>query len=144
MNPTVELVSKHKKANMRKSEFLMLEALKSAPHLNDRRLKDTTEAARAGFPPRRTPGDPPNHSGPKLRENFWFFKHVVDLVNSHPRGLFFLIVDENLEMDDSHKTISGSKCIKQIRSALDPKQEMPRKRVHTLMMCMIIWYQSNL
>ncbi len=26
---------KHKKVNMRKSEFLMLEALKSAPHLND-------------------------------------------------------------------------------------------------------------
>jgi len=37
MNPTVELVLNHKKANMRKSEFLMLEALKSAPHLNDRR-----------------------------------------------------------------------------------------------------------
>ncbi len=36
MNPTLELVLKHKKANMRKSEFLMLEALKSAPHLNDR------------------------------------------------------------------------------------------------------------
>jgi hypothetical protein len=35
MNPTVELVLKHKKANMRKSELLMLEALKSAPHLND-------------------------------------------------------------------------------------------------------------
>ncbi len=35
MNPTVELVLKHKKANMRKSEFLMLEALNSAPHLND-------------------------------------------------------------------------------------------------------------
>ena len=31
MNPTVELVLKHKKANMRKSDFLMLEALKSAP-----------------------------------------------------------------------------------------------------------------
>jgi hypothetical protein len=30
----VELVLKHKKANMRKSEFLILEALKSAPHLN--------------------------------------------------------------------------------------------------------------
>jgi hypothetical protein len=26
MNPTVELVLKHKKANMRKSDFLMLEA----------------------------------------------------------------------------------------------------------------------
>ena len=35
INPTVELVLKHKKANMRKSEFLMLEALKSAPHLNN-------------------------------------------------------------------------------------------------------------
>jgi hypothetical protein len=31
MNPTVELVLKHKKANMRKLELLMLEALKSAP-----------------------------------------------------------------------------------------------------------------
>ena len=39
MNPTVELVLKHKKANMRKSEFLMLEALKSAPHLKDMRSK---------------------------------------------------------------------------------------------------------
>ncbi len=38
MNPTVELVLKHKKANMRKSELLMLEALKSAPHLNDSRM----------------------------------------------------------------------------------------------------------
>jgi hypothetical protein len=35
MNSTVELVLKHKKANMRKSEFLMLEVLKSAPYLND-------------------------------------------------------------------------------------------------------------
>jgi len=35
MNPTVESVLKHKKANMRKSEFLMLEALKSAPHQNN-------------------------------------------------------------------------------------------------------------
>ncbi len=35
INPTMELVLKHKKANMRKSDFLMLEALKSAPHLND-------------------------------------------------------------------------------------------------------------
>jgi hypothetical protein len=39
MNPTVELVLKHKKANMRKSDFLMLEALKSAPHLNDKFLR---------------------------------------------------------------------------------------------------------
>jgi hypothetical protein len=36
MNPMVELVLNHKKTNMSKSEFLMLEALKSAPHLNDR------------------------------------------------------------------------------------------------------------
>jgi hypothetical protein len=34
-NPKLELVSKHKKTNMRKSEFLMLEELKSAPHPND-------------------------------------------------------------------------------------------------------------
>jgi hypothetical protein len=33
-------------------------------------------------------------------------------------------MDENLEMDDSQQTISGSECIKQIRTALDPEQEM--------------------
>jgi hypothetical protein len=38
MNPTVELVLKHKKENMRKSELLMLEALKSVPHLNDSKV----------------------------------------------------------------------------------------------------------
>jgi hypothetical protein len=38
MNPTVEIVLKHKKANMRKLEFQMLEALKSAPHLNNTRV----------------------------------------------------------------------------------------------------------
>ena len=56
-----------------------------------------------------------------------FVDTVVDLVKSRPRDLFFLIVDENLEMVDddcSHKTISGSECIKKIRTALDPKQEM--------------------
>ena len=62
--------------------------------------------------------------GQNSEEISGFVNYVVDLVNSHPRGLFFLIVDENLEMEDSHKTISGSECIKQIRSALDPKQEM--------------------
>ncbi|KAL3809402.1 hypothetical protein ACHAXA_004583 [Cyclostephanos tholiformis] len=57
-----------------------------------------------------------------------FVNFVLDLVKSHPRSFFFLIVDENLEMDDgdasSHKIISGSECIKQIRTALDPEQEM--------------------
>ena len=42
MNPTVELVLKQKKANMIKSDFLMLEALKSAPHLNDMRIASST------------------------------------------------------------------------------------------------------
>ena len=36
MIPMVELVLKHKKANMRKSDFSMFEALKSAPHLKDK------------------------------------------------------------------------------------------------------------
>ena len=57
-----------------------------------------------------------------------FVTFVIELVNSHPRSLFFIIADENLEMDDddasSHKIISGSECIKQIRTALDPEQEM--------------------
>jgi hypothetical protein len=53
MNPMVGTdlavkLLKHKKANMRKSEFLMLEALKSAPHLNDTLVmiddNDTTNA----------------------------------------------------------------------------------------------------
>jgi len=43
MNPKVELVLKHKKVNMRKSEFLMLEALKSAPHLNDTCVEEKME-----------------------------------------------------------------------------------------------------
>ena len=51
MNPTVELVLKHKKANMRKSEFLMLEALKSAPHLNDRVVNTIVYVFRAIFHP---------------------------------------------------------------------------------------------
>jgi hypothetical protein len=41
----------------------------------------------------------------------------------------FVIVDENLELGDCHDTMSGSKCIQQIHSALDPKDE---KRVLAL------------
>lgn len=54
-----------------------------------------------------------------------FVEFVVDFVNRHPRDRFFLIADENLEMGNiaNHETISGSECIKQIRSALDPEQE---------------------
>ena len=54
-----------------------------------------------------------------------FVEFVVDFVNRHPRDRFFLIADENLEMGNiaNHETISGSECIKQRRSALDPEQE---------------------
>jgi hypothetical protein len=46
----MELVLKHKKVNMRKSEFLMLEALKSAPHLNNIPLMPMLAAYRNFFP----------------------------------------------------------------------------------------------
>lgn len=55
-----------------------------------------------------------------------FVDFVVDFVNRHQGDRYFLIADENLEMDDDasgHETISGSECIKQIRNALTPEQE---------------------
>jgi hypothetical protein len=51
MNATVELVLKHKKANMRKSDFLMLEALKSAPHLNDKYSTPSAKSFSSELPP---------------------------------------------------------------------------------------------
>eukprot|EP00571_Detonula_confervacea_P014780 CAMPEP_0172301060 /NCGR_PEP_ID=MMETSP1058-20130122/3025_1 /TAXON_ID=83371 /ORGANISM="Detonula confervacea, Strain CCMP 353" /LENGTH=1228 /DNA_ID=CAMNT_0013011053 /DNA_START=186 /DNA_END=3872 /DNA_ORIENTATION=+ len=65
--------------------------------------------------------------GQNAEEISGFVDFVVNLVNRHPGDRFFLIADENLEMDDAasnHETISGSECIKQIRNALDPEQEM--------------------
>ena len=64
--------------------------------------------------------------GQKSEEIAGFVDFVVDFVNRHPGDRFFLIADENLEMDEAppnHATISGSECIKQIRTALDPEQE---------------------
>jgi signal transduction histidine kinase len=64
--------------------------------------------------------------GRKPEEIGGFVDFVVDCVSSHPSDLFLIIVDENLEMDgdvSTHETISGSECIKQIRSALEPKDE---------------------
>ena len=56
-----------------------------------------------------------------------FVDFVVDFVKRHPGDLFFLIADENLEIGSSaisnHQTISGSECIKRIRSELDTSQE---------------------
>lgn len=64
--------------------------------------------------------------GQKTDEIAGFVDFVVDFVNNHPGDRFFLIADENLEMDNdasNHETISGSECIKQIRNALNPEQE---------------------
>jgi hypothetical protein len=57
-----------------------------------------------------------------------FVDFTVDFIQRHSDDLFFIIVDENLELgeEDSsirHDTISGSKCIQQIRAALDPEEE---------------------
>jgi hypothetical protein len=55
-----------------------------------------------------------------------FVNFVVDFVKRHPEDLFFLIADENLELGSAisdHETISGSECIKRIRSELDTSQE---------------------
>jgi len=71
--------------------------------------------------------------GQTTEEIATFVDFVVDFVTRHPDDRFFLIADENLEMDNDddkgaasiawHETISGSKCIKQIRNTLDPEQE---------------------
>mmetsp|Transcript_29734 Transcript_29734/g.46009 ORF Transcript_29734/g.46009 Transcript_29734/m.46009 type:complete len:1225 (-) Transcript_29734:27-3701(-) len=56
-----------------------------------------------------------------------FVEFIIDFVKRHPDDLIFLIADENLEMEGSaisdHETISGSECIKRIRSELDLSQE---------------------
>jgi signal transduction histidine kinase len=64
--------------------------------------------------------------GHKPEEIANFVDFVVDFVNSHPCDRFFLIADENLEMDgdtSGHETVSGSECIKQIRNSLSPEKE---------------------
>lgn len=65
--------------------------------------------------------------GQKAEEIDGFVNFVVNFVNRHPGDRVFLIADENLEMGGdsaNHETISGSECIKQIRNALHPEQEM--------------------
>jgi len=56
-----------------------------------------------------------------------FVEFILSFVKRHPDDLVLLIADENLEMGGSsisdHETISGSECIKRIRSELDPSQE---------------------
>ena len=64
--------------------------------------------------------------GHKRDEISGFVEFIVDFVKRHPDDLFFLIADENLEMGSTisdHGTISGSECIKRIRSELDESQE---------------------
>jgi len=64
--------------------------------------------------------------GEGSEEILGFVDFVLSLVNSHPCDFFLLLVDENLEMEDCgvSRTVSGSECIKQIRAALDPEQEL--------------------
>lgn len=68
--------------------------------------------------------------GQTAEEITGFVAFVVDCVTRHPGDRFFIIADENLEVDlevkddaSVHETISGSKCIKKIRNSLDPEQE---------------------
>jgi hypothetical protein len=64
--------------------------------------------------------------GEGSEEMIGFADFILGLVNSHPCDYFFLLVDENLEIEDSgvSRTISGSESIKQIRAALDTEQEL--------------------
>merc|ERR1711957_907920 len=48
---------------------------------------------------------------------------IVAFVDEHPDDYFLLIVDENLDVDDSHITISGSQMVSKIRARLLPDQE---------------------
>jgi hypothetical protein len=63
--------------------------------------------------------------GENAEEIVGFVDLVVDFVNRHPSGRFFLVADENFEISDSntHEHISGSECIKIIRTTLQPEQE---------------------
>jgi len=52
--------------------------------------------------------------------------HLVFLLvyqDEHPDDYFLLIVDENLDVDESHITISGSQMVSKIRARLLPDQE---------------------
>ena len=64
--------------------------------------------------------------GQNTEEIVGFVDFVVDFINSHPNGRFFIVADENFEIADSssHDHISGSECIKLIRNAINPGQEM--------------------
>lgn len=64
--------------------------------------------------------------GKNTEEIVGFVNFVVDFVNSHPTGRFFIVADENFEIADSsiHEQISGSECIQLIRKSLTPEQEM--------------------
>lgn len=50
---------------------------------------------------------------------------VVKFVEDHPNRRLLLLVDENLELDHAsvHEIVSGSRCVKQVRNILKPKEE---------------------
>ena len=48
---------------------------------------------------------------------------IVTFVDEHPDDYFLLIVDENLDVDESQITISGSQMVSKIRARLLPDQE---------------------
>jgi len=54
-----------------------------------------------------------------------FVDLVVKFTRDHPDNRLLLLVDENLELDgpSEHNIVSGSECVRQIRSALNPPEE---------------------
>jgi hypothetical protein len=64
--------------------------------------------------------------GQNTEEVVGFVDFVVDFINRRPSGRFFIVADEDFEIahSSSHEHISGSKCIRLIRHAIKPEQEM--------------------
>lgn len=54
-----------------------------------------------------------------------FTDYVIGFIEHHPDDFFFLIVDENLDVDEAagHSTVSGSLCVQAIRRLLMPEDE---------------------
>lgn len=64
--------------------------------------------------------------GKDASEVFGFADFVLDLMKKHPDDKFLIIADENLDIVDGgarHETVSGSRCVEQLRAKLDASEE---------------------
>ena len=64
--------------------------------------------------------------GKNSNEVFGFTDFVIDMMKKHPDDKFLVIADENLDIVDGgarHETISGSKCVEELRGRLDESEE---------------------